>query len=215
MTYLKLSSLFFIAVFTTACSTMEVKTNTTAFYVSEYKSAGSIFVISADAEKNNSLEFANYKKKIEAKLVVTGYSIAANADLAEYIASVAYGIGNGKTSVILTPRLSSPNALYGGRLSTKPYRHYMMPSYDVVGASANLITTYTRAIKLDIVVAKSLKKGKIDQAQKVYESKVKSTGECAVIAGIFDQLLEAMFQNFPGDNGKTITATIPYDGQCD
>lgn len=215
MTYLKLSSLFFITVFTTACSTMEVKTHTTAFYISEYTSTGSIFVISADAEKNNSLEFANYKKKIEAKLAVTGYSIAANADLAEYIAIVAYGTGNGKKSVILSPIISSPNALYGGRLSTNPYRHYMMTSYSAVATSANTITTYTRAIALDIVVAKSFKTGKIDKAQKVYESKVKSTGECAVVAGIFDQLLEAMFQNFPGDNGKTITATIPYDGRCD
>lgn len=215
MKYFKLSTLLLLIIFTTACSTLEVKTNATAFYVAEFKSTGSIFILSADAEKNNSLEFAHYKQKIEDKLVVAGYSIAANADVAEYIAIVAYGIDNGKTSVISTPIFSSPNALYGGRLSSNPHRPYMMPSYSVVGTSTDSFTTYTRAIALDIVDAKSLKTVTIEQAQKVYESRVKSTGKCAVIAGVFDQLLEAMFQNFPGDNGKTITAAIPYDGQCD
>ena len=86
-----------------------------------------------------------------------------------------------------------------------------MPTYGVVGSSTSSSTTYTRAIALDIVDANSLK---ADQPKKVYESRVKSSGSCSVIAGVFNELLEAMFKGFPGDNGKTRSAQIPYKGQC-
>ena len=84
----------------------------------------------------------------------------------------------------------------------------------VIGTSTSSITTYNRALALDIVEASSLKNGPEDDAKKVYESRVKSVGECGVVAGVFNELLEAMFTKFPGESGQTITAKIPYDGQC-
>lgn len=215
MKHLKLSILLLFVTFITACSMTKINTTTTTFYTPEFTSSGSISVIPADIENSNSLEFAHYKQKIEEKLHFSGYSIAANSDTAEYIAIVAYGIDEGETSIISTPIFSSPNALHGGRLASPKHR-YSMPRYHrrVVGTSTSSITTYNRALALDIVEAASLKSGSEDNAKKVYESRVKSVGECGVVAGVFNELLKAMFTNFPGENGQTITAKIPYDGQC-
>ncbi|WP_298942172.1 hypothetical protein [uncultured Psychromonas sp.] len=215
MKHLKLSILLLFVTFITACSMIKINTSTTAFYTPEFTSTGSIAVIPADIENNNSLEFSHYKQKIEDKLRLAGYSIAANSDTAEYIAIVAYGIDDGETSLISTPIFSSPNALRGGRLAKSKHR-YSMPRYHrrVIGTSTSSITTYNRALALDIVEASSLKNGPEDDAKKVYESRVKSVGECGVVAGVFNELLEAMFTNFPGESGQTINAKIPYDGQC-
>ena len=184
-----------------------VQTRTTAFYLPEYTPSDSIAVISADADKNNSLEFANYKKKFETRLAASGYKIVANPDDAKYIAVIAYGIDNGKTSAVSSPVFGPAysGAAYSGSNS------YTMPDYGVVGSSTGLTTTYTRAIALDIVDAASLKSG---QPRKVYESRVKSSGTCNVIAGVFNELLKAMFEEFPGENGKTRKASIPFKGQC-
>ena len=216
MKHLKLSILLLSVIFISACSLVKISTTTTAFYIPEFTSTGSISVVSADEEKSNSLEFAHYKQKIEDKLVLAGYSIATNSDSAKYIAIVAYGIDDGETSVISTPIFSSPNTFYGGRL-TKPRHRYSMPHYKhrVIGAATSSITTYNRALALDIVEADSLKnKTDKEAVKKTYESRVKSLGECDVVAGVFNELLEAMFTNFPGESGETITAKIPYTGQC-
>lgn len=218
MKYLKIIALGLCVLYITGCTS--VHTKTTAFYTPTYASSGSIFVISVDAEKNNSLEFASYKKKFEDKLASYGYSIATNANDAEYIAIVAYGIDNGKSAVVSTPIFGqtgggttySSGTIYGtGGSASYSGSSYTMPTYGVVGSSTSSSTTYTRAIALDIVDANSLK---ADQPKKVYESRVKSSGSCSVIAGVFNELLEAMFKGFPGDNGKTRSAQIPYKGQC-
>ena len=218
MKFLKTFTVILYAVYLTGCTS--VHTKTTAFYTPDYKTSGSIFVIAADADNNNSLEFASYKKRFEDKLASNGYSIATNANEAKYIAIVAYGIDNGKSSVVSTPIFAqtgggttySSGTVYGaGGSASYSGSSYTMPTYGVVGSSASSSTTYTRAIALDIVDAKSLK---TPQPKKVYESRVKSSGSCSVIAGVFDELLEAMFKGFPGDNGKTRSARIHYKGQC-
>ena len=216
MKYLQLFTLLPLILFISACSTLKVDTKTTAFYQQNYNSSGNIFVVSADIDKNNSLEFAHYKKKIETQLVAAGYSIVNNANAAKYIAIVAYGIDNGKASVVLTP-IFGPYAFYtdeDNKRSAFPGRRYVMPQYAATSNPASLITLYTISFALDIVEAESLKSDPKNQMQKVYESRVKSTGECNVIAGVFDQLLAAMFKDFPGDNGKTKAQTIRYEGQC-
>lgn len=221
MEYLQRFVLLSLILFISACSTLKVDTKTTAFYQQNYNSSGNIFVVSADIDKNNSLEFANYKKKIETQLAMVGYSIVNNANAAQYVAIVAYGIDNGKTSVVLTP-IFGPYAFYtdeDDKRSAFPGRRYVMPQYAATSKPANLITLYTISFALDIVEAESLKPSYAsienkNQAKKVYESRVKSIGECDVIAGVFDQLLAAMFKDFPGENGKTKAQTIRYEGEC-
>lgn len=197
-----------------------VNTKTTTFYIPEYKNSGTIAVVAAEAAVNSSLEFAHYKKQFEQKLAANGYTIVSNPAEAQYIGFVAYGIDNGKSSIVTTPifgqtgggTTSSSGTVYGsGGSATYSGTSYTMPSYGVVGSVASSETMYTRAIALDIVDAQSLKKG---NAKKVYEARAKSTGSCSVIAGVFEEVLEAMFKDFPGINGKVRSVEVPSKGGC-
>jgi len=102
--------------------------------------------------------------------------------------------------------------VYGSKGSaTYSGSSYTMPSYGVVGFANNSVDMYTRAIALDIVDAQSLKNG---NPKKVYEMRAKSTGSCSVIAGVFQEILEATFKNFPGENGKVYNAEVESKGGC-
>lgn len=190
------------------CAGPRVVTNNTAFYVDAYAPRGSISVAAAEAGTNNSLEFTAYKKKFEAQLVKAGYRIEDDPDKADFIALVAYGIDNGETATVSTPIFGQVG--WGTAFSSRTIRtsdgsvkrirtSYIMPSYGVIGSSTGSVTVYNRAIALDIVEANSFKQG---NPEKVYEGRTKSIGRCPVFVEVFDELLEAMFSDFPGENGR-------------
>ena len=215
MRFLKIITFLMVAIVTgCATSTPVVVTNNTAFYVDTYSPKGSITVVSGEADVNNSLEFAAYKKKFELKLSTAGYNIEKDSNKADYIALVAYGIDNGNSSAITTPifgqtgggtTYSSGTVSGTGGSVNYSGSSYTMPTYGVVGSSTGSVTTYSRAIALDIVEASSFKEG---SPTKVYEGRAKSRGTCSVFAEVFDEILEAMFSDFPGENGRNSKHTI-------
>ena len=107
MKVLKIISLLMIVI-VTGCGSPYVATSNTAFFVDTYSSKGSISVVSvvsvvsAEAGVNSSLKFAAYKRKFESKLLGVGYQIEKDPNKAGYIALVAFGIDDGKTSTVST-----------------------------------------------------------------------------------------------------------------
>lgn len=197
-----------------------VVSNNTAFYVDSYSPKGVISVVSGESDVNQSLEFLMYKKKFETQLSIAGYTIGNDPNKADYIALVAYGIDDGKTSQVSTPIFGqtgggttySSGAVYGtGGSATYSGTSYTMPTYGVVGSSTGSVTKYKRAVALDIVEASSFKEGK---PKKVYEGRTTSEGKCSVIVEVFDEMLEAMFSDFPGKNGRNRVQAVPLDGNC-
>ena len=91
---------------------------------------------------------------------------------------------------------------------------YTMPTFGVVGSrtySYN-VTTYTRNLAMDIVIRESLN---TKTPKKVYEARVISKGSCGQIAQVMDEILEALFQEFPGESGRARTITIYHtDIRC-
>ncbi|KAA0888135.1 DUF4136 domain-containing protein [Oryzomonas rubra] len=210
----KLLGLLLVALLLFGC--VEVVTKTTAFYTPDYKIRGSISVVAAEAAVNSSLEFARYKTKFEEKLADKGYSIASNPSEAQFIAFVSYGIDTGKNANVSTPIFGQTGGgtsySYGSVGGTSfSGTSYSMPTYGVVGSINSSVAIYTRAIALDIVDAASLKAG---HAVKVYEARAKSSGTCSVMAGVFEEILEALFTEFPGENGKVRTITVQSKGNC-
>lgn len=205
----------------TGCATPpRVVTNNTAFYVDAFAPRGSISVVSGEADVNGSLEFAAYKKKFESKLIASGYKIENDPNNADFIGLVAYGIDNGETSTVSTPifgqtgggsTYSSGTVYSSGGSATYSGSSYTMPTYGVVGRSTGPVTTYNRAIALDIVEAQSFKEG---NPKKVYEGRTKSKGSCSVIVEVFDEMLEAMFTDFPGENGRNRKQDVPSIANC-
>lgn len=199
--------LLLLPFFLSACGMFQqtVDSNTTSFSTPDFKVEGAITVAAADEKVAGSLEFLHYKKKFESKLLKAGFAIEQDSAKANYLALIAYGIDNGETAVISTP-------IFGQTHSSFYYdRQYMMPSYGVVGVSNESVTIFNRAIAMDIVRIKSAKGSFME---KVYESRTKSTGGCAVILEVFDEMLEAMFNVFPSANASHRIDRIPAIIHC-
>ena len=101
MKVLKIISLLMIVI-VTGCGSPYEATSNRAFFVDTYSSKGSISVVSAEAGVNSSSKFAAYKRKFESKLLGVGYQIEKDPNKAGYIALVAFGIDDGKTSTVST-----------------------------------------------------------------------------------------------------------------
>lgn len=203
-----LFSVLLLAGFLSGCANLSA--TTTRFFPDDYRHEGTISVIASDAEVNNSLEFSHYKTRIEQKLASKGYTIVSSPTEAKYVALVAFGIDEGKSGVVSTPIFGQTG---GGTTTISSYggSYYTMPTYGMVGSSTQSVTQYTRAIALDILDAASIKSGK---PKKVLESRTKSVGSCSSFAGVFNEILEAMFEDFPGESGKAKTVTMQYRGEC-
>ena len=203
------------------CISPKVVTNTTAFYVPTFNMAGTIAVLPSEKPVQNTLEFAHYRSLIEKQLTLQGYSIQTDPEQSEYIAFVSFGIDNGKPTTVVTPVIGQTSGGYtyntGTYISpdgpkTYTYTGYRMPTYGVVSSTTRTQTDYTRAIALDIVEAKSMQKQ--GKPVKVYEGRAKSTGSCSEIAAVFDVMLDALFKDFPGENGKVRVIKVNSETSC-
>jgi len=194
--------------FLSGCATIDA--TTTSSYAPDYRSSGTIAVIASVAEVNASPEFSRYKPRIENKLAANGYTIVSKPSEATYLALVAYGMDLGLSGVVSTPLFGQAG---GGAAASSPSGsgNYAMPSYGTVGSSSQAMASYNRAIALDIVEAASMKEGK---PGKVFEIRTRSTGSSRSIGCVFDEMLEAMFMDFPGTSGKAKSVTLPYNGDC-
>ena len=221
MRYIKFYSLLLILSMA-ACSPLitHIKTDTTAFYAETFETNGSIVVLPGDISLNNSLEFDFYKQKVQENLKAVGFSIADNIETADFAALLLYAVDDGKQSVVYTPiygqtsrRINSYSDIAYDEKGRAVYirRNYLSPNFGVVGASADAKINYRQTIALDIVKANSLKD---DKPSKLFEGRTISSGECPVIVEVFDELLEAMFIDFPGENGRNRSQTIESITNC-
>ena len=216
----KLLILVPICILISGCAASFVQANVTSFYVDDFQPGGSISVISADPEMSNSLEFAHYRKRFEAHLAANGYSIAQDVGTADYVALVTFGIDDGTSKTVSAPIIgqTSGGTTYtrgvvtgSGGTATYSGTSYTIPTYGVVGVATGSRTTYKRAIAIDIVDGHSLLTG---NPKVVYEGRVKSEGSCNVIVEVFDEMLQVMFTDWPGESGKNRNRRVNATFDC-
>lgn len=221
MRFIKFYSLL-LMVAMAACSPLKTytKTDTTAFYTDGFEAKGSIMVLPGDISLNNSLEYGLYQQKVQDKLRAAGFSIADSTETADFAALLLYAVDDGKQSVVYTPiygqtgrRISSYSDVAYDEKGRAVYLHrdYLSPNFGVVGASADTKTNYRQTIALDIIKASTLKN---DEPIKLFEGRTISTGQCPVMVEVFDELLEAMFIDFPGENGRNRTDSVESITHC-
>ena len=191
------------------CAKPTIDANVTAFYTPELGAInGKSIVIRAQPEsKESSLEFLSYRPKIADKLRFVGFVVHEEMKDPDYIAFVSYGI-NGReqrSSVSSSPIFGAVGVgVYGGT----------SPVYGSVGQTFNAETwqEYSRFIAIDIVKADTAHS---NNPVRIYEGKAQSVGRCPTLAGVFDEVLDALFLDFPGANGKTVFVSIPWNGSCE
>lgn len=197
-----------------------VVTDTTTFYKPDYQNRGTISVTAANQQINKSLQFAHYKSRFEKQLGKLGFKPVQQSSAAKYVAIVSYGIDNGKTSVETSPvygqtgggtTYSSGTVNHGGHSTSYSGSSYSMPTYGIVGSTSSSYTRYSRAIAMDIVEGKSFHSGR---PIALLEARAKSSGSCSQIVEVFDEMLEAMFDEFPGESGRSRRVTVSADVNC-
>src|SRR5690606_20552054 len=188
------------------CAAPSIDANVTAFHTPELQAAGgkTIVIRPSPPTRETSLEFLNYRPKIAEKLRHVGFTVVEDIANPDYIAEASYGVDGTETYSATT---SSPTFGLG---------HYGTPIY--YGGTFNrrydtrTWVEYNRFIALEIIEGKY---AGVDAPPRIYEGRAQSTGHCPTVAGVFDEILDALFRDFPGANGKTTFVTIPWDGSCE
>ncbi|HEU0072317.1 MAG TPA: DUF4136 domain-containing protein [Alphaproteobacteria bacterium] len=176
-------------------------------------------------ERQQSLEFAAYRARLAQGFATHGFAVVDDAKQADYLAVVGYGIDNGqqKTEVYSVPeygQIGGGTTYHSGTVGG--YRSgygsysgtsYTPPTFGVTGYSTNSVTstTYTRTLNIDILDRPALDRG---QVVKLYETKLVSRGSCSVLAGVFEYMANALFQDWPGESGKPQTVEMPSNLRC-
>ena len=166
--------------------------------------------------------FERYKTALEARFAENGFSIVAEPDAADLVAVFTYGINNGefREDVVSVPVFGEAG---GGSLihtrTVMPHANgqaahtgavYTMPTFGVVGPSTSTVTraVFTRQIAVDVVAQASLDS---ESPETVYEGRVSSKGRCGLLPEVMDEMIEALFQDFPHSSGRVV---ITADTNC-
>lgn len=181
--------------FLTACASA-VKTRVNTFSApSTTLGVGTLVVKPAREELKRSLEFAWYREKVEASLRGLGYSPVADAEGAEFVALLDYGVEEVQ---------ADRDAYVTGGWGFGHSRYF--------GSSVVVVDEVDRDEFLrfvNLVIEHNRPEG-----EQVYEVKGASKGQCGVLSVVFDEMLVAMLQGFPSPNATVKTISVRGDTRC-
>jgi len=212
----RLFMLFAMAFALTGCASF-VQTSSTTFQGQGHFERGTISVLPLDKSQEGSLEFQSVSNYLLKKLAENGYVPVQAGRESTYVAYITYGIDTGKTTMSSVPlygqtgggtSFSSGTVSSGTRTGSYSGTTTTMPTYGVVGVMPVSGTEYKRAVNIDVF------KRTNTTPIKVYEMKGISSGSCGNINSILFSIIDGMFKNFPGDNGKTKRVNVDWNGKC-
>ena len=175
--------------------------------------AGQSFTIVADnPQLAGGLEFAHYADLVGQRLSQTGYVAASDPARADLIVRVAYDVDNGREKVRSTGfggGWGGDPFMYGGGWGMRGRwgRPWGYGYYDpwLFGAGGyNDVSSYT--------VYTSDLSMKIDRAadnRRLFEGKASAQSLSNKLTYLVPNLIDAMFTNFPGQNGEDVKITLP------
>ena len=175
----------------------QVTSEVTRFHQDSQPLGETIAVVPSAASKQGSLEFASYARLVAVKLSKIGYRVVdanANPDL---LAKMDYAVGPAETKIKSWPRNFVHYRFHYGYY----YPYYYGGFWDEPEIYS--YTVYPRA--LDLAIVRS-------NGESIFEGHVKSIGLEQNINQVMPYLVEAMFNNYPGESGVTKVVTIQKDG---
>lgn len=182
---------------TVGCASV-VRTQVNAFSADPAEfTSGTIVVQSLDPLEAKTLEFAHYRARLEQHLSEQGFQVLPAGQEADLVALLGYQVHE-------TQGRERARAGYMTHYRTG----YFRPHHSLVVVDDGGRTEYLRRINLVIA------RGADDQAQRLYEVTGLSQGTCAVLSVVFDEMLEALFTDFPLPNGTVRTVRVRGDTRC-
>ena len=179
--------------------------------------AGQSFIIEAADDKNRGgLEFSRYADVVRQGLLAEGYREAGSRGDATLIVRLDYGVDDGRQQVVARPSLM--NRGYWGGFGRPFYSRFggfgyrRNPFYwgwhdpfwgGPFGDEIDAYTVYQSYVDLDIRRAAD--------GQSVFEGLAQARSRTNQLQVLVPNLVEALFTNFPGNNGETVRITVRDD----
>jgi len=185
------------------CAT-SFKSDVARFYSPALPKGETFQVVAIDPAKVGSLEFAQYADLVRNKLIAQGYRPVAQGETPTLDVRLDYGVSSGREQIRSTP--TPAFGFYGlapyGYYGYYPYGRYGFGGYGAFGGSdISSRTIYTRGLNLEITKA-----GKPEE--KLFEGRALSDGTDGRLTEVVPYLVQAMFEDFPGQSGVTQRVVI-------
>jgi hypothetical protein len=180
-------------------------------------------------DQAGSLEWAHYADLVAQQLTSRGYIKAVGATPIKYAVFFSYAIDRGKAMISSVPVYGQT----GGGTTTTFYSGsgsgyaYTQPTYGEIGSELVSTTVFTRTLELEIFDAPTFQAGvpagmqeqstmpppeifaSAMASEKVFEAKAGSMGTSGSISTAIPAMIAALFKDFPGKSGETISVSAP------
>ena len=163
------------------------------------------------------LEFNSFAALVTQQMAARGYRPAASTAAADMLVRVSYNVDRGTQEVDVDPFAYNDPFLYGHGFYGRPY----YSRYGYYGARSPFFwgwndpfwyrgglsdpirayTVYKSQLNLDIV-------RRVDNAP-LFDGRAMARSQTDELGTLVPNLVEAMFTNFPGQNGETVRITVP------
>ena len=195
------------------CVVAPVTSDVTVFHRLGASLEGSSFsFIALDGQQ--SLEHESYCQVVRSHLSAAGMHEAPSADQALYLIAIDYFIGapiqrTGPMPVFGQTGVSGSSTTgtiqtYGNTSTVQTNTTYT-PTYGVTGYVPISSMSYRRGFTLLMYDTKRVQAGDFKPS---YEGKVASVGSTGALPRVLPTLIEALFQEFPGESGETRTEEL-------
>jgi hypothetical protein len=167
------------------------------------------FAIMPLAQQRDSREFKAYERRVRAHLEANGF-VPTRLDRAEFVVAMAYADDNG-TDILSSYPIIGQSGSSSSRMAGTLQAYHGTRAYSATAerpsrraAEAEKVDESPdddapRVLRLDIVRRDSIGFGDIE---KVFEGEVVSTGSEDALAEIVPAMIEALFADFPGQDGE-------------
>ncbi|AFU45875.1 hypothetical protein C380_10870 [Acidovorax sp. KKS102] len=163
---------------------------------------GSVFVYTSPEEKS-SLAHAEYLRKVKAGFAKNGFKEGAPGNT-DFVAFFHYDIEqSGVRANVSTPIYIGGNSAFAGGFNA---------AQAAGGSSVSTQTQCTRMFSMRLFRAHDFAaadRAKGERPTPVHELRAVSTGSTCDLGQVLPTLIDAAFENFPGENGRTVRVTKP------
>lgn len=163
---------------------------------------GSVFIYTSPEEKS-SLAHAEYLKRVKAGFAKHGFKEGAPGNT-DFVAFFHYDVEqSGVRANVSTPIYIGGNSAFAGGFNA---------AQAAGGSSVSTQSQCTRMFSLRIFRARDFAaadSAKNERPTPVHELRAVSTGSTCDLGQVLPTIIDAAFENFPGENGRTVRVNRP------
>jgi hypothetical protein len=210
-----------VVVLASAC-TAQIRTQVTRFHHMPPTTTGETFAVVPLPDQAGSLEWEQYANLVAQQLTEKGYVRVAQPLDAKYAVLFSYTIDRGRTVVGSVPVFGQTGGgtttFYSGSNGGSGVA-YTQPTYGEIGEELVSSTVFSRRLELEIFdVPQTLASCSPDFPKtisacapaKTFEAKAGSAGRFGTLAPVMPAVIAAVFKDFPGKSGETISVSAPF-----